>query len=159
MPYVILGLVVILVIFFATKTLSKTVDKNTLVGLYLAAGVVLFVVGTLMAMAGRIGFAVPLFVLGLLGVSKFLQERRLFLWRSGALAGAKKSDQDNPKLLEKQKALNVLGLKEGATRSDIRGAYKKSFLALGDDLETNKEEISQLRQARDFLLNGQIKSS
>ena len=45
MAYVILGLVVIVVIYLATKSFSKSVNKNTLVGLYLAAGVMC--VGTL----------------------------------------------------------------------------------------------------------------
>ncbi|MEE8294398.1 MAG: hypothetical protein V3R64_01670 [Sphingomonadales bacterium] len=152
MPYVILGLVVIVVIYFATKSFSKSVDKNTLVGLYLAAGVILFVIGTLMALGGRLAFAVPAFVLGLLAVSKFLQERRLFLWRSGALADQKVDQPKSQKSLKKSDALLFLGLQEGATRADVRGAYKKCFLALEGDLEKNKGKITKLRQARDFLL-------
>lgn len=152
MPYVILGLVLVLVIYLATKSFSKSPDKNTLVGLYLAGGVVLFVFGALMAFSGRLAFAIPAFILGFLAVSKFLQERRLFLWRSGALADQKVSGKENPKAVQETQAFLVLGLKKGATREDVRSAYKKSFLALGADLEKNKDEITKLRQARDFLL-------
>jgi len=152
MAYVILGLVVIVVIYFATKSFSKSVNKNTLVGLYLAAGVILFVVGTLLALGGRLAFAVPVFVLGLLAVSKFLKERQLFLWRSGALSDQKVDPPESQKSFKKSEALLVLDLQEGATRADVRGAYKTCFLALEGDLEKNKDEITKLRQARDFLL-------
>lgn len=156
MPYVILILVLVLLVYLATKSFSGKPSGDTMAGLYLAGGVVLFVFGGLMAFSGRLMFAIPAFILGFLAVSKFMREKRLFLWRSGAFAGKGSKREKKPATsgaMSRDEAYKVLGLKSGASREEVRTAYKKFMLKMHPDAEGSEYLAQKINQARDLLLD------
>lgn len=142
MPYLILIVVVGLVIYFATRGASQKPDSATAASLWLGAAVILFVFSGFMAFAGRAGFAISAFVLGVMALSKFLKEQK------------QERQTEGQGKMSRKEALAVLGLGEGATRDDIHAAYKRLMSKLHPDAKGSDYLAQKINQARDTLLKG-----
>ena len=60
---------------------------------------------------------------------------------------------DETSITSREEALEVLGLKDGASESEIKAAYKKLMQKVHPDHEGSEWMAAKLNQARDFLLN------
>ncbi|WP_420558954.1 DnaJ domain-containing protein [Tepidicaulis sp.] len=112
------------------------------------------IVGLGLALTGRIGLAVVLFgaAAGLLGFGGFGPFGQLGGNASGGAAGGMGGRPPQPGQMSRAEALEVLGLREGASADEIKQAHRKLLGKVHPDREGTTYLASKINEAKDVLL-------
>jgi DnaJ family protein C protein 19 len=136
-----LGIVALLVVMGALGAFSKAqVSTLKSLGMWMAAigGLLL---ATMLLLTGRGGIAISaLFLLGPL----------IWSWVAQAKPSVGSAPRAGP--MTRQEALDILGLRAGATAADIRAAHRRLMLAAHPDHGGSDWLAARINQARDVLL-------
>lgn len=80
-------------------------------------------------------------------------DRRAPDWRARAHAGGQASAAPDAAAMDERTALEILGLKPGATADEIRAAHRRLMAQIHPDRGGSDYLASQINRARDFLLH------
>ncbi len=149
MTYFLFGLALLAIVLLLARWLATTTPEKAypvLVSLALA----LVGLAAFMALTGRLAAALP-FVMGAwVAYRRFRQIQGV--WRQ-ATGRNEKVRQASRGQLTRDEAYEVLGLKPGASLTEIQVAYKKLMQKLHPDKEGNEYLARKVNQARDTLLD------
>ena len=149
MTYVLFGLALLAMVLLLARWLVTTTPEKAypvLVSLALA----LVGLAAFMALTGRLAAAVP-FVMGAwVAYRRFRQIRGV--WRQATGRNEKVKWSSNGQIT-RDEAYEILGLKPGASLTEIQVAYKKLMQKLHPDKEGNEYLARKVNQARDTLLD------
>ena len=149
MTYFLFGLALLAIALLVMRWLATTTPEKAypvLVSLALA----LVGLAAFMALTGRLAAALP-FVMGAwIAYRRFRQIQGI--WRQ-ATGKNEKVMQASRSQLTRDEAYEVLGLKPGASLTEIQVAYKKLMQKLHPDKEGNEYLARKVNQARDTLLD------
>ena len=121
----------------ADPALLKRLARIAAIALILLGAVFLFAVGRAAFGAGLLGLLIPLLI------------RR----RPRIMAGATAPDRSEPEpAMTVEEALGVLGLRPGATETEIREAYRHRMEQVQKDRGGSPWAAAEINQARDVLL-------
>ena len=148
------GLVALLLCLFLLGSFLRA-DVRRLAGdLRLAGGVLLLLATVALVVMGRVGIA---FLTGSIGWALLSGQslRSLggpFGRRPGGQAGGSSTGRDRPGRMSRAEALNVLGLKEGATEAEIRAAHRRLIQQTHPDRGGSNYLAAKINEAKDVLL-------
>lgn len=109
----------------------------------------LIILGVGLALTGRLGMAVPLIAsaVGILGARRF---RGLGGGRAKTASGSKPKARVG--VMTEIEALQVLGLRSGATEAEIREAHRRLIIKMHPDQGGSDYLASRINEAKDVLL-------
>ncbi|MEQ9520150.1 MAG: hypothetical protein RLN89_12005 [Parvibaculum sp.] len=153
------GLLLVLAIVIGAVVLlqlSTRIDPKKLAKVVRIGGAVLAVLsGLALTLAGRIGFAIPLFMVAawLVGLPVRLPGFGMNGQNGGGQSGGR-AEPHRPQNsgMTRGRALEILGLQNGATRDDIRRAHKMLMQKLHPDHGGSTHLAAEVNAAKDFLL-------
>jgi DnaJ family protein C protein 19 len=134
-------LVGILLIMLVTRMTARNLKLTALAFIFILAATAVIV----FAIAGRYGLAAPAGALALWGMRAFLLARQI---RASAAPPAQSPKQ----AMSRAEALDILGLEEGASETDIEAAYKALIVKNHPDQGGTDWLAARLNEARDILL-------
>lgn len=141
MPYVLL-VIGLLIGAYALYRFFINANPSQIKALFLTASITTLVIALFfMAVTGRLGAALALGAAIIPFVIAYLRERKK--------APAAPTGES---ITTREDALDVLGLKDGATEDNITTAYKKLMQKVHPDHEGSEWMAAKLNQARDLLL-------
>lgn len=147
MAYLLLGIGLVIVGFLIVQMLGRATARNIkLLGIstiFLAAAVAL----VLFVLSGRYGLAAPAGAIALWGMRAYLLARQI---RQAAPPPAQAKSEP----MTRAEALDILGLKEGASDDEIEAAYKALIVKNHPDQGGSDWLAARLNEARDYLLKG-----
>lgn len=141
MHWIVIGLVLLAVLYLTASWFANTPQRQMAAGLAFGASVILFVAAGLLALGGRLGLAVPVFLMGLLAFARYFRER-----------SPHPAARDGAGPMTREEAYRVLGLEPGAGVEEIRAAHRRLIAKLHPDREGNAYLAAKINQARDLLL-------
>ena len=152
MPYLLLGIAALVVLYFAASRVEKTSARAAKLSFYglmilLAIGAVAFAV-----IIGRYGLAAPAGAFGLWAMRAWLLARQI----RGASdkQGGQNQPSPNPQSnVTRAEALEVLGLDETASEAEIEAAYKALIVKNHPDQGGTDWLAARLNEARAVLLD------
>ena len=134
-------LVGILLIMLVTRMTARNLKLTALAFIFILAATAVIV----FAIAGRYGLAAPAGALALWGVRAYLLARQI-------RASAPPPAQSPKQAMSRAEALDILGLEEGASETDIEAAYKALIVKNHPDQGGTDWLAARLNEARDILL-------
>lgn len=147
MNYILIGLALITVVLLAVRWLATTTPEKAFpVLVSLAIGLVGLAV--YMALVGRLAAAVP-FVMGAwVAYNRFRRIQQAWRQATGKPKPAASDSQ-----IGREEAYEILGLKPGASTTEINAAYKNLMQKLHPDKEGTEYLAQKVNLARDTLLD------
>ncbi len=142
-----IALALLLLFLLVMNWLAKVAPQHISTLMELAVGSFLLVLGVFLALTGKVAFAIPALLGSLVAFRKYQQSRLPGEDRTGE----KKSTATGA--MSRDEAYKVLGLKPGASREEVRTAYKKFMLKMHPDVEGSEYLAQKINQARDLLLD------
>ncbi|MGB1108486.1 MAG: hypothetical protein ACPG2A_07475 [Parvibaculales bacterium] len=134
-------LVGILLIMLVTRMTARNLKLTALAFIFILAATAVIV----FAIAGRYGLAAPAGALALWGMRAYLLARQI-------RASAPPPAQSPKQAMSRAEALDILGLEEGASETDIEAAYKALIVKNHPDQGGTDWLAARLNEARDILL-------
>ena len=134
-------LVGILLIMLVTRMTARNLKLTALAFIFILAATAVIV----FAIAGRYGLAAPAGALALWGMRAYLLARQI-------KASAPPPAQSPKQAMSRAEALDILGLEEGASETDIETAYKALIVKNHPDQGGTDWLAARLNEARDILL-------
>ena len=134
-------LVGILLIMLVTRMTARNLKLTALAFIFILAATAVIV----FAIAGRYGLAAPAGALALWGMRAYLLARQI-------RASAPPPAQSPKQAMSRAEALDILGLEEGASETDIETAYKALIVKNHPDQGGTDWLAARLNEARDILL-------
>ncbi len=145
MHYLLLAIGIIIGLYALYRFFMKA-NIQQIKSLFLTAGFLAFCAALFyLAVSGRLPAALGLVVATIPFIFGYLRERQKIK------SGTSKPDQ-SPEINTEAEALEILGLKPGATEEDIQKAYKKLMQKVHPDNEGSDWMAAKLNAARDILL-------
>lgn len=142
MPYLML-VIGLLIGLFALYRFFIQANVHQIKAAFLSAGFIVFCLALFyLSVTGRLPAALVLLV----AVAPIALE----LYKKRPLSGSAPASSGN--VSSEREALEILGLKEGASTEDIEKAYKKLMRKVHPDTEGSDWMAVKLNQARDLLL-------
>ena len=138
---IVLLLVGILLIMLVTRMTARNLKLTALAFIFILAATAVIV----FAIAGRYGLAAPAGALALWGMRAYLLARQI-------RASAPPPAQSPKQAMSRAEALDILGLEEGASETDIETAYKALIVKNHPDQGGTDWLAARLNEARDILL-------
>ena len=138
---IILLLVGILLIMLVTRMTARNLKLTALAFIFILAATAVII----FAIAGRYGLAAPAGALALWGMRAYLLARQI-------RASAPPPAQSPKQAMSRAEALDILGLEEGASETDIEAAYKALIVKNHPDQGGTDWLAARLNEARDILL-------
>ena len=129
--------------------LAKVAPQHIATLMALAVGSFLLVLGVFLAFTGKVAFAIPSLLASLAAFRKYQQSR--LPGQDRAETGDDYSGAGGQ--MSRDEAYKVLGLKPGASRDEVRTAYKKFMMKMHPDAEGSEYLAQKINQARDVLLD------
>lgn len=147
MPFVILGLLFIVLGYFGLKAFARMEPKKAARWSRAVMGFGAIAVGGLMTLRGLAVFGVPLVGvgLGLVGVAFGVKAKP---GRHGG-AGAASAPATT---MTRREAFEILGLEEGASENDIQAAFRSQMKRNHPDTGGSPALARRIQEARDVLL-------
>lgn len=144
MPYILLILGLLIGTYALYRFFIKA-DIKQIKALFLAAALVTLVIALFyMALTGKLAAALGLTAAIIPFVVAYFRER--------GQGGSSPAPDAQSEIKTREDALEVLGLKDGASESDVKSAYKKLMQKVHPDHEGSEWMAAKLNQARDLLL-------
>lgn len=137
MFYFIIGIALVTVLHFGVRKFSRLPDEKR---------------AHVRRLAWR-GFILSLFFV----VARYAPWVWLFVRPHATRAYSKAYTRPPESDLDEAAALNILGLKKGATRDQIKHAYRERMRHVHPDHGGSVDEASRLNQARDYLLGKRMR--
>ncbi|MGB2207446.1 MAG: hypothetical protein ACPH2A_04950 [Parvibaculales bacterium] len=134
-------LVGILLIMLVTRMTARNLKLTALAFIFILAATAVII----FAIAGRYGLAAPAGALALWGMRAYLLARQI-------RASAPPPAQSPKQAMSRAEALDILGLEEGASETDIETAYKALIVKNHPDQGGTDWLAARLNEARDILL-------
>ncbi|MGB1896251.1 MAG: hypothetical protein ACPHRG_03575 [Parvibaculales bacterium] len=134
-------LVGILLIMLVTRMTARNLKLTALAFIFILAATAVII----FAIAGRYGLAAPAGALALWGMRAYLLARQI-------RASAPPPAQSPKQAMSRAEALDILGLEEGASETDIEAAYKALIVKNHPDQGGTDWLAARLNEARDILL-------
>ncbi|MGB1406558.1 MAG: hypothetical protein ACPHAL_06655 [Parvibaculales bacterium] len=134
-------LVGILLIMLVTRMTARNLKLTALAFIFILAATAVII----FAIAGRYGLAAPAGALALWGMRAYLLARQI-------KASAPPPVQSPKQAMSRAEALDILGLEEGASETDIEAAYKALIVKNHPDQGGTDWLAARLNEARDILL-------
>ena len=134
-------LVGILLIMLVTRMTARNLKLTALAFIFILAATAVII----FAIAGRYGLAAPAGALALWGMRAYLLARQI-------RASAPPPAQSPKHAMSRAEALDILGLEEGASETDIEAAYKALIVKNHPDQGGTDWLAARLNEARDILL-------
>ena len=134
-------LVGILLIMLVTRMTARNLKLTALAFIFILAATAVII----FAIAGRYGLAAPAGALALWGMRAYLLARQI-------KASAPPPAQSPKQAMSRAEALDILGLEEGASETDIEAAYKALIVKNHPDQGGTDWLAARLNEARDILL-------
>ena len=134
-------LVGILLIMLVTRMTARNLKLTALAFIFILAATAVII----FAIAGRYGLAAPAGALALWGMRAYLLARQI-------RASAPPPTQSPKQAMSRAEALDILGLEEGASETDIETAYKALIVKNHPDQGGTDWLAARLNEARDILL-------
>lgn len=153
MGYMLIGIGLLVAGILLLQMFSKVTARNikllAISTLFLVASVAL----VLFVISGRYGLAAPAGAIALWGMRAYLLARQI---KATAQNAGQTHQQTSGKPLRadmtRAEALDILGLKEGASDAEIEAAYKALIVKNHPDQGGSDWLAARLNEARDFLL-------
>jgi hypothetical protein len=154
MPALVAGLAVLLLLMLMGKGYVSANPKSLAKGLKTAGGIALAVITFGLIVTGR-----EMFALITAGMSWLLLFGTAPPWQRTTGFGTAQSGRSEPPpqpprtgRMSRAEALNVLGLKEGASEADIRAAHRRLILQTHPDKGGTNYLAAKINEAKDVLL-------
>lgn len=144
MPYVLLVIGAALGLFGLYKFFVSAQPKQIAAFLGAAVFFILTVALFFMAVTGRLPAAIALVIA--------IWPLALAWWKAKHPRTAKAGKAPSTKSMNRNEALEILGLAEKATTEDIEDAYKRLMLKVHPDQQGSDWMAAKLNEARDLLL-------
>jgi DnaJ family protein C protein 19 len=163
LPSLLLGVLLLIGLMLVARWLANAPPRSVLRGMGGVFVVLVLAAVALLALTGRIGWAVAAFssltpwigrLIRLHGMWKMISG--FFSTPSASNNGNREETRSSPPAqrgkMSREEALSVLGLKPGASEKDIREAHRRLITRVHPDVGGSDDLAARINAARDVLL-------
>jgi hypothetical protein len=164
LPSLILGILLLIGLMLIARWLANAPPRSVLRGMGGVFVVLVLAAVVLLALTGRIGWAVAAFSSLTPWIGRLIRLHGLWKMISGFFAtqqsastnGGREEARSSPPAqrgkMSREEALSVLGLKLGANEKDIREAHRRLITRVHPDVGGSDDLAARINSARDVLL-------